>query len=325
MASTSSASRTTRAAPAGSQIVDHWTLGSRALLDVGGRYERYDYLEDPGLFSPEITASLSPASRTWVRITAARDMTAPGAEEFVPQAYGSLSLPPQRTFSSLVAGGPLVGQETRHLSVTLEQDVASFKVALTHYRQDVNGQLATIFDPSLASGRRRADLGHYAVASVGDFDASGWGFGISRPVGSHLRGGVEYRVSQVAWAVGDDVARVLPVAPSAVRPTAERMHDVTMRVDAASPRTATRLTAACRFNSRFTRDDVAAPGPGSATRFDVQVYQGVPGLNGDNAQVELVFGVRNLLRNSDGVASIYDELLVVRPPTRVVGGVTVQF
>ena len=58
----------------------------------------------------------------------------------------------------------------------------------------------------------------------------------------------------------------------------------------------------------------------------MQVYQGLPFLNGDTTQVELVFGVRNLLHNGlDSVSSIYDELLVVRPPTRVVGGVTVQF
>jgi hypothetical protein len=309
----------------GVQIVDHWTLGPRALLDLGGRYERYDYLKDPGLFSPQLTVSLSPAARTWVRVTAAREMTAPGAEEFVPQAYGSLALPPQRTFSSIVSGGALVGQETRYLNVAVEQDVASFQITLSHFRQAVDGQLATIFDPSLASGQRRADLGHYAVASVGDFDASGWGFGVSRPVGTHFRGGLEYRVSQVGWAVGDDMARVLPVAPSAIRPTAERMHDLTMHVEAAAPRTATRFSAACRFNSRFSRDDVGASSPGAATRFDVQVYQGLPGLNGETAQVELVFGVRNLLRNDQGIASLYDELLVVRPPTRVVGGVTVQF
>ena len=52
---------------------------------------------------------------------------------------------------------------------------------------------ATVFDPNLAKGQRRADLSHYGVASVGDFAASGWGVGVSRPVGTHLRGGVEYR------------------------------------------------------------------------------------------------------------------------------------
>src|SRR5688572_29105615 len=194
------------------------------MLDVGGRYERYDYLREPGLFSPTMTASLSPAARTWVRVTAAREMSAPGAEEFVPQAYGSLSLPPQRTFSSLVAGAPLEAQETRHFGLALEQDIATFRVMLTHFRQQVDGQLATVFDPSLAKGRRRADLSHYGVASVGDFAASGWGIGVSRPVGTHLRGGLEYRTSDVDWQVGDQMATVGLVAPSAVRSGRERMH-----------------------------------------------------------------------------------------------------
>ncbi|MEO5819103.1 MAG: carboxypeptidase-like regulatory domain-containing protein [Vicinamibacteraceae bacterium] len=310
----------------GIQVVDHWTIGSRAMLDVGGRYERYDYLRDPGLFSPTITASLSPAARTWVRVTATRDMSAPGAEEFVPQAYGSLSLPPQRTFSSMVAGAPLEAQELRHLGVSLEQDIATFRVALTHFRQNVDGQLATVFDPNLAKGQRRADLSHYGVASVGDFAANGWGVGVSRPVGTHLRGGLEYRTSDVAWAIGDAIAAVGLVAPSAVRASRERMHDMTARVDAAAPRTGTRFTVACRYNTRFTRGNVDQDTPGGETRYDVQVYQGVPYLRGENAQVELVFGVGNLLRSGlDSVASLYDELLVVRPPTRVVGGVTVQF
>ena len=310
----------------GVQVVDHWTIGPRAMLDVGGRYERYDYLRDPGLFSPAITASLSPAARTWVRVTAAREMSAPGAEEFVPQAYGSLSLPPQRTFSAMVAGQPLEGQETRHLGISLEQDIATFRVAVTHFRQNVDGQLATVFDPNLAKGQRRADLSHYGVASVGDFAASGWGVGVSRPVGTHLRGGVEYRTSDVDWQAGDQMATVGLVAPSAVRSVNERMHDLTMRVDAAAPRTGTRLTAACRYNTRFTRGAVGEDTPVGAMRYDVQVYQGVPYLKNEMAQVELVFGVGNLIRSAtDSVASLYDELLVVRPPTRVVGGVTVQF
>jgi hypothetical protein len=97
-------------------------------------------------------------------------------------------------------------------------------------------------------------------------------------------------------------------------------------MDAAAPRTGTRFTAACRYNSRFTRGTIDQDTPGGATRYDVQVYQSVPYLKGDTAQVELVFGVGNLVRSGlDSVASLYDEILVVRPPTRVVGGFTVQF
>ena len=300
----------------------------RAMLDVGGRYERYDYLRDPGLFSPAITASLSPAARTWVRVTAAREMSAPGAEEFVPQAYGSLSLPPQRTFSAMVAGQPLEGQETRHLGIALEQDIATFRVAVTHFRQNVDGQLATVFDPNLAKGQRRADLSHYGVGQRRRLRRQR--LGRRRQPPGRDAPARRARVPHVGRRLGRSATQIDRASassrPSAVRSGQERMHDVTMRVDAAAPRTGTRLTAACRYNTRFTRGAIGQDTPAGAMRYDVQVYQGVPYLKNEMAQVELVFGVGNLIRSAtDSVASLYDELLVVRPPTRVVGGVTVQF
>jgi hypothetical protein len=39
----------------------------------------------------------------------------------------------------------------------------------------------------------------------------------------------------------------------------------------------------------------------------------------------MLVGVRNLFHDSLDHASIYDELLVVRPPKRLVGGLTVKF
>jgi hypothetical protein len=39
----------------------------------------------------------------------------------------------------------------------------------------------------------------------------------------------------------------------------------------------------------------------------------------------LLFAVRNFFRESASDQSVYDELLVVRPPKRVVGGVTLHF
>jgi hypothetical protein len=43
------------------------------------------------------------------------------------------------------------------------------------------------------------------------------------------------------------------------------------------------------------------------------------------SQWEVLVGVRNLFREPVDAASIYDELLVVRPPKRLVGGVQVKF
>jgi hypothetical protein len=39
----------------------------------------------------------------------------------------------------------------------------------------------------------------------------------------------------------------------------------------------------------------------------------------------MLVGVRNLFRDSLSETSIYDELLVARPPKRLVGGLTVKF
>jgi hypothetical protein len=40
---------------------------------------------------------------------------------------------------------------------------------------------------------------------------------------------------------------------------------------------------------------------------------------------ELLVGVRNLFRDPTDPASVYDELLVVKPPLRLVGGFLVRF
>jgi hypothetical protein len=56
----------------------------------------------------------------------------------------------------------------------------------------------------------------------------------------------------------------------------------------------------------------------------VQVNQALPfGLGG--TKWEVLVGVRNLFRDPNDVTSVYDELLVVSPPKRVVGGFLVRF
>lgn len=307
-------------------VADRWTLTPRALVTVGGRYDYFDYLPDSTLFSPSASVAVSPGDRTWMRATITRQMTAPGAEEFVPQAYGSFALPPQHTFAPLVSGMPFEAQRTRHVGLTIEQGVSSFEIAVSHFRQDVDDQLVTVFGAEPPDGTPRPDLGHYSVTNAGGFEARGWGVSVGRPVASHVRGSVEYRMWNTQWGAMGHSDALARYAPSAVRGIQERLHDVITRVDAEVPQTGTRVLATYKLNSRFAQDrlDIAAPAPEG--RFDVQVYQGLPFIDLGKARWELVFAVRNLVRDSrDQVSSVYDELLVVRPPKRVVGGVTVQF
>jgi len=79
-----------------------------------------------------------------------------------------------------------------------------------------------------------------------------------------------------------------------------------------------------KLNSGFARRSANLAETGIEGRFDLQVNQALPfGLGG--TKWEILVGVRNLFRDPNDQGSIYDELLVVRPPKRVVGGFLVRF
>jgi hypothetical protein len=79
-----------------------------------------------------------------------------------------------------------------------------------------------------------------------------------------------------------------------------------------------------KLNSGYARRAGSVSETGLDGRFDVQVHQALPfGLG--STKWEVLVGVRNLFRDPNDPASIYDELLVVRPPKRIVGGFLVRF
>jgi len=43
------------------------------------------------------------------------------------------------------------------------------------------------------------------------------------------------------------------------------------------------------------------------------------------ARWEMLLAVRNFFRETSSDQSVYDELLVIRPPKRIVGGITMLF
>jgi hypothetical protein len=94
-------------------------------------------------------------------------------------------------------------------------------------------------------------------------------------------------------------------------------------VDSTLPLTDTHVMVIYKINSRFANNSNGAPSSGA--RFDVQVNQSLPFINFSNTQWEMLVAVRSLFHDDLLEASAYDELLVVRPPKRIVGGVTVRF
>ena len=147
---------------------------------------------------------------------------------------------------------------------------------------------------------------------------------MSSPTERRVRASVDYTWTRARWTGRGELAALDTWAPAAVRPTHERIHDVTTSLETEIPETATRIYVVYKVNSAFTRAQGAAGEVGTDGRFDLQVHQALP-FDVAGTRWEVLVGVRNLFRDVNDPASVYDELLVVRPPTRVMGGFLVRF
>lgn len=305
---------------------DRWTVLPGVAIDYGTRYAWYDYLADGGLLSPRLGFSIDATKNTRVTATAAQRMVAPGAEEFLASQTPGPWLPPERTFAPLVApaqGGAFRAERARTLSVGLEHQFDdAYVVGVRRFYQDVNDQLVTLFGLAPVGGP--PSVGHYYVASAGAFDADGWGLRLSSRTGKRLRGSVDYSLTRARWVGRSETARIAFFAPSMIRPVREDLHDITTSLETDIPETDTRVFVLYRLNSGYTLSNPELTQPGFDGRFEVQVNQALP-FGPGGTRWEILVGVRNLFRDATDPASIYDELLVMRPPKRVVGGVLVRF
>jgi outer membrane receptor protein involved in Fe transport len=305
---------------------DRWTARRGLTVEYGARYARYDYLEDDALFSPRVGVTISPTDVLRLRVSASRREIAPGAEEFVPQSVPGVWLPPERTFSPLSMRRGFAAEGVNHYEVAAEHDMGGGVVmGVRAFRQTVTDQMVTLFGVSLPR-RTATDVGHYYVASGGDLEARGWGLSVSRELTGRVRGSLDYTRTDAEWlGQGPDWGLLSLVAHSANRAESETIHDLTTSVQTQIPVTATRVYVLYKLNSAFAAPEAIDRGGRLGARFDVQINQALPFLNFTAAQWEMLLTVRNLFREDLIDASMYDELLVVKPPKRIVGGLTVRF
>jgi hypothetical protein len=304
-------------------VFDTYALTSDVLVTYGARYARYDYLDASSLFSPRVGVTVLPGEHFRLNAAVSQRALAPGAEEFVQPDQG-LWLPPQRTFSSLDDRAPLVAEKTTHIEAGVERDIASVAtITARAFRQSASDQLVTLFgvnQPGLPS----ATLGHYFVANAAPVDTIGYSAGFRAVLASRVRGAVEYTYARAAWGQSGSLSYLMLMSPSSVRVGEEHIHDVSTSLEADVPETSTRVMVLYRVSNGFARRDFVSQ-PGVDGRFDVQVRQSLPFLDFSNAKWEMLVTVRNFFHDAASDQSIYDELLVVRPPKRVVGGLTLRF
>jgi hypothetical protein len=303
---------------------DTFSITPVLTLSYGGRYSRYDYLEGRSLFSPRVALTVEPAAHFRVSTILSSRAVAPGAEEFMPRMDSGIWLPPQRTFSSLVSGSPLEAERTNHMELEVERDVAAATISLRTFRQHVENQLVTLFGVEMPGAPA---LGHYFVSNAGRVDASGFGAGIRAAIASRVHGSIEYSVTRARSASPDNPAFLLLFAPSVVGAEPTRIHDLATSIETEVPETSTRVVVLYRVSNAFARpiNTTVAQTACLDSRFDVQVRQSLPFMDFSSAKWEMLVAVRNFFRETATDQSIYDELLVVRPPKRIVGGLTLKF
>jgi hypothetical protein len=304
---------------------DEWRITERLTVEYGGNYAHYDFLAQPAYLSPRISTTINAGDSTRFRAIAVRQVTAPGAEEFLSPTEAQV-LPPQRTFAPLTRDG-FAPEDLQHYALVMEHLVNGATFGVRAFHQRVDDQLVTMFGMRTPE-TEAATLGHYFVASAGDVAVNGWGLSVSRDVSEYFRGSIDYSFAVAQWASNgrvNDQARLGRRLPSALRSDVENVHDVTTSLETVVPQTATRVFFVVKMNNAYIRADGTEDQPGLDGRFDMQVSQGLPFLNLFKADWEMLIGVRNLFRDSLTEASIYDELLVARPPKRLVGGITVKF
>jgi hypothetical protein len=183
------------------------------------------------------------------------------------------------------------------------------------HQEDVRNQLLASFVPT-------SDGGHLVeTRDGGGVFTRGVGFTVTRRLGRTLAGTVTYTWGR-SW-------RPDPGSPGdSGRSLRGNFHDVVARVETIFDWSGTRLAAYCRLNTldpAVVRGLPIEPSDGFAPRFDIQLAQRLPLLASlTRADWEFLLSFRNLFYE-EGEAGTLDELAVVNPQKRVLGGVSVRF
>jgi hypothetical protein len=253
-----------------------------------------------------------------VRATMSHREIAPGAEEFLPPAVG-LWLPPERTFSH-VSRGAFRPERLDHVEVAAEREgPGEVVLGVRVFTQRVEDQVVTLFGAAVAGDP--SSVGHYHVGAAGDFDARGWGLSVSRAITDGVRASVDYTLVDTQWRGRSPDADALTRLAGSSFQEDQRIHDMTASVESIVASTSTRVFVLYKMNTAFA----GSGSPLANARFDVQINQALPFVSFTSAHWEMLVAVSNVFREQTSDGSVYDELLVVRPPKRVLGGVTVKF
>lgn len=291
-------------------VKDRWQVGERLGIQTGARYTYLGYLPESHLADGFVALELRGDRDTVVRGSVATRSLTPGGDLLT---ISTMAASPALTWAQL-DDELRPGRSLRYELGVSRALGASAQLGAQFFSESASDALLTVFED-----------GAPFVRNAGNLSARGFGVTVSRRFGGVLDGSVTYTFGQTA-------RHATPVGFAALGPLTSleeaEFHDLAARVETFIDWSDTRVAALCRLNALSDASVAAMGAPRSsakATRFDVQLTQGLPFLAPlTRAEWELLLAVRNMFYEASQ-AGFLDELAVQDPPTRVVGGISVRF
>jgi hypothetical protein len=292
-------------------VRDNWTPNDRVGAALGARYSFVGFIADHNYLDPFASVSVRADRETVLRGSVASHTLAPGGDLLT---VATLSSAPELALARL--DQRVRAERSMRVDVSAERRLGSAATvgAFTFY-EDVRDQMSNSYE-----GDARARV--LRISNIGAVLVRGIGVTASRRFGPNVQTSVSYTYGQSDRDPVTDGGLGMGAAYHVAR-----FHDVVARVETLIDATDTRLAAYCRLNSLRPTDGDPRASRSSllTTRFDVQLTQGLPFLqNLTRAEWEVLLSVRNLSYETSEAGTL-DELAVLRPPNRVLGGVSVRF
>lgn len=293
-------------------VQDRWQATENVAYTAGARFSYIGFLGDRNHFDPFASFEVKTDDRSRVRGTVASRTIVPGGDLLTLSIVGSA---PAMAFA--VIDGALRAERATHYELAVDQALGRSTVSARAFYEDVDDQLVNAFGgPSAARTLR--------IVNGGALAARGMGLSVARRFGNGFSGSLSYTYGH-SWRQEPAAVEEAGALSDVFAYRDADFHDLVTRVETFIDSTDTRVIAFYRLNRLSPEVDGKKANAVANTWFDVQLRQGLPFLGSlTRAEWEFLLAVRNLFYETTEGATL-DEVAVLNPPKRVLGGISVRF
>jgi hypothetical protein len=293
-------------------VQDRWQASENMAYTAGARFSYIGFLGDRNHLDPYAGFEVKTDDRTRVRGTVTSRTIVPGGDLLTLSALGSA---PAMAFAETDAS--LRPERAVHYELAVDQALGQATVTARTFYEGVDDQLVNAFSGPAGARTLR-------IVNGGAVEARGMGLTVERSFGDVFHGSVSYTYGH-SWRSEPVVMEEVGTLPDLFAYEDADFHDLVTRLETFIDWSDTRVIAFYRLNRLTPEVEDKKAAPVSNTRFEVQLRQGLPFLGSlTRADWEFLLAVRNLFYETTEGATL-DEVAVLNPPKRVLGGISVRF